>query len=87
MVLVVCGTADFDTIVSIAEEFSPKEAARIASRDYGARQTEVCQSEVVHQMAVSQPSFLLGFKDIPLQPGESRLRRQLLGELCCRILA
>lgn len=87
MVLVVCGTADFDTIVSIAAELSPKEAARIASRDYGVRQAGVCQSEVVHKMAVSQPSFLLGFKDIPLQPGESRLRRQLLGELCCRILA
>lgn len=87
MVLVVCGTVNFGSIVSIAEQYSPREAAHIASRDYGARRADVCQSEVVRTMAVSQPSFLLGFKDLPVQPGESRLRRQLLGELCCRILA
>ncbi len=87
MVLVVCGTADFDTIAAIAEKYSPQEAAHIAARHYGTRRDEICQSECIHQMSVSQPTFLLGFKDIPLQPGESRLRRQLLGELCCRILA
>ena len=87
MVLVVCGTADFDTIAAIAEKYSPQEAAHIAARHYGTRRDEICQSECIHRMSVSQPTFLLGFKDIPLQPGESRLRRQLLGELCCRILA
>jgi predicted Zn-dependent peptidase len=87
MVLVVCGTADFDTIAVIAEKYSPQEAAHIAARHYGTRRDEICQSECIHRMSVSQPTFLLGFKDIPLQPGESRLRRQLLGELCCRILA
>ena len=86
MVLVVCGTADFDTIAAIAEKYSPQEAAHIAARHYGTRRDEICQSECIHRMSVSQPTFLLGFKDIPLQPGESRLRRQLLGELCCRIL-
>ena len=87
MVLVVCGTADFDRIVAIADAYSPKEAAHIAARDYGVRREGVCQKEVVSRMAVSQPSFLLGFRDIPVQPGESRLRRHLLGELCCRVLA
>ena len=37
-------------------------------------------------MPVSQPQFLIGFKDDPVQPGESRLRRSLLGELAVRIL-
>lgn len=37
-------------------------------------------------MAVSQPTFLLGFKDAPLAAGESRQRRQLIGDLAARIL-
>ena len=37
-------------------------------------------------MQVSQPQFLIGFKDEPVQPGESRLRRSLLGQLLDRVL-
>ena len=37
-------------------------------------------------MPVSRPQFMLGFKDTPLETGESRLRRTLLGELAVRIL-
>lgn len=87
MALVVCGTADFDTVVDIAARYSPAESVRVASRSYGTRQDTVCSSEVTRQMEVSQPHFMLGFKDVPARAGESLLRRQLLGELCCRILA
>ena len=41
---------------------------------------------MTRKMQVSQPQFLIGFKDDPVQPGESRLRRSLLGELAVRIL-
>ena len=86
MVLVVCGSADFDTIVRMARELSPAEAARVAARHYGARRPEAARYEVVRHMAVSRPNFLLGFKDDPLAAGESRLRRSLIGELAARIL-
>lgn len=87
MALVVCGQADFDTIVSMAQKFSPEKAAHIAARGYGTRRSTVCRSEVVRRMAVSRPYFIAAFKDDRVQEGQSSLQRQLVGELCCRILA
>lgn len=86
MSLVVSGTADFDRIVQMAKELSPKEAAKVAARHYGTRQQTVAAAEVTRHMAVSRPSFMLGIKDLPLAEGESRLRRQLVGDLAARIL-
>lgn len=86
MALVVCGTADFEAICRTAEELTPTGSSAPALRHYGTRRDTVNQSEIVRHMAVSQPQMQLGFKDVPLAPGESRLRRQFLGDLCCRIL-
>lgn len=86
MSLVVSGTADFDRIVEMAKALSPKEAAKVAARYYGVRRDTVAAAEVTRHMAVSRPSFMLGIKDMPLAEGESRLRRQLVGDLAARIL-
>ncbi|MDO5141789.1 MAG: pitrilysin family protein [Eubacteriales bacterium] len=86
MVLVVCGTADFDEICRLATQFSPQDAPTIGQRHYGTRRDTVAAPLVTRQMPTSLPQFLLGFKDEPLRPGESRLRRGLLGELAARIL-
>lgn len=87
MVLAVCGSADFDTILSIAEQHTPHTVSPVLSRDYGKRIDTVCRPETIRHMAVSQPVFRIGIKDQPLFSGESWLRRQLIGEICCRILA
>ncbi len=86
MSLVVSGTADFERIVQMAKDLSPKEAAKVAARHYGTRQEAVAAAEVTRHMVVSRPSFMLGIKDAPLAEGESRLRRQLVGDLAARIL-
>ena len=86
MVLVVCGTADFDEVCHMAAQFSPAEAAEIGERHYGSRREAVSELTVTRRMPVSRPQFLLGFKDVPCAPGESHLRRGLLGELSLRIL-
>lgn len=86
MALVVCGTADFDEVCRLAAQYSPQDAPEIGARHYGVRREAVSELLVTRKMQVSQPQFLLGFKDDPVQPGESRLRRQLLGELAVRIL-
>ena len=86
MALVICGTADFDEACRIAAQFSPQDAPEIGRRHYGTRRGTVNELTVTRCMQVSQPQFLLGFKDIPLEPDESRLRRSLLGELAVRIL-
>lgn len=86
MALVVCGTADFEEICHMAAQFSPQDAPEIGERHYGTRREAVNELLVTRKMQVSQPQFLIGFKDDPVQPGESRLRRSLLGELAVRIL-
>ncbi len=86
MALVVCGTADFDEVCRMAAQFSPQDAPEIGERHYGTRRESVNELLVTRKMQVSQPQFLIGFKDDPVQPGESRLRRSLLGELAVRIL-
>lgn len=86
MALVVCGTADFDEICRMAAQYTPADAPEIGERHYGARRDAVNEPAVTRSMPVSRPQFLLGFKDVPLQSGESRLRRALLGELALRIL-
>lgn len=86
MALVVCGTADFDEVCRMAGQFSPPVPTEIGERHYGKRRETVNQSETVWTMQVSQPQFLLGFKDEPLHKGESKLRRGLLGELAVRVL-
>ena len=86
MALVVCGTADFDEVCRMAAQFSPQDAPEIGERHYGTRREAVNELLVTRKMQVSQPQFLIGFKDDPVQPGESRLRRSLLGELAVRIL-
>ena len=86
MALVVCGQADFDAVCQMAERLSPRVPTVIGERHYGKRRQTVHQSLVKRSMQVSQPQFLLGFKDDPLREGESRLRRNLLGELAVRVL-
>lgn len=86
MMLVVCGTADFDRVVEMARALTPKVSKRIAARHYGARRPTVNQSEVVRRMQVSKPYFMLGVKDTPLAAGESATRRVILGELAARIV-
>lgn len=70
----------------MAAQFSPQDAPEIGERHYGTRRESVNELLVTRKMQVSQPQFLIGFKDDPVQPGESRLRRSLLGELAVRIL-
>lgn len=86
MALVVCGTADFDEICRMAAQFSPQGAAEIGERYYGTRTETVRDALVTRRMQVSQPQFLLGFKDTPPAADESPLRRGLVGELALRIL-
>lgn len=86
MALVICGNADFEKVCQMAEDILPKTSAQIASREYGAESEFVFKPEAVTKMEISIPIFLMGYKDKPLQNGESRLRRQILGALSCRYL-
>ena len=86
MALVVCGSANFDEVCRLAAQLSPQYAPEIGQRHYGARRSTVSELTVTRHMQVSQPQFLLGFKDEPVRADESRLRRSLTGELAVRLL-
>lgn len=86
MNLIVCGTADFDQVVEMAERLSPSQVISLAISDYGMRQDTVASSEMLSYRSVSQPVFLLGLKDVPLGQGENRLSREMIGELAARLL-
>ena len=81
LVLVVCGTCDFDRVCEMAECITPKQSARIASRSYGEETPEAAQPMQVRRMAVSRPTFILGIKDTV---SSDSYRRQLMGELAAR---
>lgn len=87
LVLTVCGNADFSKIIEIAEKNTPKQADDIAKRFYGNRNEFVNKSEITVKMNVSQPLFMIGIKDEPLYKNESASYRQLVGELCCELIA
>ncbi len=87
LVLTVCGNADFNKIIEIAEKNTPKQTDKIANRFYGERQDNVYKNKITVKMNVPQPFFMIGIKDIPLAKNESQSKRQLIGELCCEILA
>jgi predicted Zn-dependent peptidase len=81
LALIVCGTCDFDRVCELAQQITPKESAQIASRFYGEETPEAVQPMQVRQMAVSRPTYMIGFKDtIPEQSYE----RQIIGELAVR---
>lgn len=86
MVLVVCGNAVFDEIVRRAQALTPGRSPHVTERHYGTRRPEVAAHEIVRRMAVSRPTFRLGFKDLPLSAGESGMRRTLVGDLAAGIL-
>ena len=86
MMLIVCGTADFERVVDMARSLTPKTSKEIAARHYGQRRSTVHRREVVRVMQLSKPYFLLGVKDIPLAEGESAIRRTMTGELLARLV-
>lgn len=84
MVLVVEGDIDAQRVRAIAQECLPQTALENPPRDYGAQEPEnPAQSEIVTQMDVSLPLFLLAFKADPPGTGEAALRARLAGQLAC----
>lgn len=86
MMLIVCGTADFERVVGMARSLTPKTSKEIAARHYGMRRSAVHQREVVRTMQISKPYFMMGVKDIPLMEGESSVKRSMTGELLARMI-
>ncbi|MGM9594098.1 MAG: EF-P 5-aminopentanol modification-associated protein YfmH [Candidatus Onthomonas sp.] len=87
MALCVAGDVDPKRVVSIARSLLPGDPVPVAKKDYGpAEPISAAAQEIEEEMAVSAPSFLLGFKAPPHGEGREDLRRTLLGDLCAELL-
>jgi len=87
-VLTVAGDVDFEKVCRIAEERTPKKGPAVARRSY--ETGEAFRGGPVRdgmEMAVSQPVYLLGFRDREIPAGCSPRRREaaatLAAELVC----
>ena len=87
MVLCVAGDVDPERVCALAREILPREGRGDIPRDYGgAEGPQAAAHRKELRMEVSTPIFQLGWKADAPADGEERLRRDILGELCCEVL-
>lgn len=84
MVLCVAGNVEARRVFQIAAATVPPAERQTIRRDHGEPEPlESASQEVIREMEVSAPKFLLGFKAEP----DGSLRRVLVGELAAELLA
>lgn len=84
MVLCVAGNVDPRQVMQLAAAIVPPADKQTIQRDHGESEPmESLEQEVVREMEVSAPKFLLGFKAEP----QGTLRFKLAGELAAELLA
>ena len=87
MILCVAGDVDPERVAAIAEELVPPETGALPERDYGAPEQMQCPSPRKERvMEVSMPTFALGFKCPPPEPGFEAMRREIIGDIAAEIL-
>ena len=87
MVLVCVGDVDPERVTAEAEAILPGEAGEAVARDYGGQEGRTpAQRERWETMEVSMPMFLAGFKCLPQEQGEARLRQSIAGAMACDAL-
>ena len=87
MVLCAAGDIDPERVAAEAEAILPGEAGEAVARDYGGQEGRTpAQRERWETMEVSMPMFLAGFKCLPQEQGEARLRQSIAGAMACDAL-
>ena len=87
MILCVAADVDPELVKRCALEILPARSDSRVERDYGAPEpARPAQTEIVREMEVAMPMFALGFKCPALEPGQERLRQELLGDMAAEVL-
>lgn len=87
MMLCVVGDVDPQDVLALAEETLPTGRAAAILRDYGAGEAmSPVKPYVEQEMAVSMPTFALGFKAEPAAFGPDAMVQELTGDLAAEIL-
>lgn len=88
MMLCVVGDVDPDEVVRMTKERLSEDCAPRPVRDYGPKDDLDCNChEIRRAMEVSMPMFAVGFRcDLP-DGGRESMKREIVGDLCCELLA
>ncbi len=87
MMLCVVGDVDAQDVLELAEDTLPTGRAAAILRDYGPGEAmSPVKSYVEQEMAVSMPTFALGFKAEPAAFGPDAMVQELIGDLAAEIL-
>lgn len=88
MMLCVVGDVDAEEVVSMAEARLDKTCAPLPVRDYGPKEDLNCETHEVRQaMEVSMPMFAVGFRCAVPEGGRESMKREVVGDLACELLA
>ncbi len=87
MVLCVTGDIDWEELISMIEAHTPSEPAPVPTRHYGHIPALTQKLDTHRTMAISMPTFCIGFSCPPLAGGENPMHREIVGELASEILA
>lgn len=87
MMLCIVGDVDAQEMAELAKTVAGRTAAEVPARDYGAPESMLpAQSRCERVMSVSMPTFALGYKCEPPEPGFEAMRREIIGDLAAEIL-
>ena len=86
MMLCVVGDVDPESVKTIAASL-PAGAPSACERDYGpAEKPEPDRIRSETSMEIAMPTFAVGFKGVPAEPGKQTMRREFIGELAAEVL-
>ncbi len=87
MMLCVVGDVEPEMVVQAAAELLPENRAGVPVRSYGAPELlTVARSRCEQTMEISMPTFAVGFKCRPAEPGIASMRQEFLGDLATEVL-
>jgi len=88
MMLCVVGDVEPEQIAAWTEARLRRECAPRPVRDYGPKETLDCERhEIREAMEVSMPMFAIGFRCAVPEGGRESMKREIVGDLACELLA
>lgn len=84
--LCVMGDVEPERVRELAEACLPGSAASRAEADYGTEPASCVKTRVEDVMEVAMPTFVVGFKDVPPEPGFEAMKREFTGDLAADLL-
>lgn len=84
--LCVMGDVEPAYVHQLAQQYVPAAEPVKGTADYGTEPASCVKTRVEDTMEVAMPTFVVGFKDTPPQPGMAAMKREFTGDLAADLL-